>query len=35
MPDEKALEKHDADEEEKGIGEKMDEDFEMGNEFKD
>lgn len=34
MPDEKELEKGD-EEEEKDFGDKMDEDFDMGNEFKD
>lgn len=38
MPEEAELAKKEADkddEEEKGIGEKMDEDFELGNDFKD
>jgi hypothetical protein len=34
MPDEKDVEKL-AEEEEKDLGDKMDEDFDLGNEFKD
>lgn len=35
MPDEKELEKGGDEEEEKDFGDKMDEDFDIGNEFKD